>query len=145
VLGYLAAGLVIGPFGMSAIADPKEAEGLAEFGVIFLLFAIGLDLPLERLRAMRRYIFGLGALQVVVTGSAFTVIGVALGLRPETAAVVGGTLALSSTATVLQLLVERGEAAARFVPHLGFRPLVPGFGSGAAAGADSPPRRRWHH
>ncbi len=144
VLGYLAAGLVIGPFGISAIADPKEAEGLAEFGVIFLLFAIGLDLPLERLRAMRRYIFGLGALQVVVTGGVFAAIGMAFGLKPEIAAVVGGTLALSSTATVLQLLVERGEAAARFgrisvsvllfqdlavVPLLALIPLLAGGGT----------------
>ncbi|RDD61932.1 monovalent cation:proton antiporter-2 (CPA2) family protein [Ferruginivarius sediminum] len=113
VLGYLVAGVVIGPHALGLIHDLEGTEILAEFGVIFLLFAIGLDLPLRRLVAMRRYIFGLGLAQVFLTSLAIGAIAYAAGLPPETALVVGGALALSSTATVLQLLVERREVAER--------------------------------
>jgi len=110
VLGYLLAGLVIGPHALGLVRETAETHLLAEFGVIFLLFAIGLDLPLRRLVAMRRYILGLGLVQVAVTSLAIGAIAYAAGLSPEASLVLGGALALSSTATVLQLLVERREA-----------------------------------
>ena len=67
VLGYLAAGILVGPHGLALISASKSAHALAEFGVVFLLFMIGLEFSIERLRALRTYVFGLGTLQVVVT------------------------------------------------------------------------------
>ncbi|HWI28435.1 MAG TPA: monovalent cation:proton antiporter-2 (CPA2) family protein [Stellaceae bacterium] len=149
VLGYLAAGIVVGPFGFGFIRDTGEAERLSEFGVVFLLFTIGLDMPLQRLQAMWRYIFGLGFAQVLVTGGVIGLGGYWLGLSPAAALVVGGALAFSSTAAVLQLLAERGELTSRIgrvslavllfqdlsvVPLLALLPLLaPGGGSGIAA------------
>ena len=113
VLGYLAAGLAVGPFGLGFIENTADAERLSEFGVVFLLFTIGLDLPLTRLQAMWRYIFGLGLAQVLLTGLIIGFAANALGVAPRGALVVGGALAFSSTATVLELLRERGELASR--------------------------------
>jgi monovalent cation:H+ antiporter-2, CPA2 family len=113
VLGYLVAGLVVGPFGLGFIRNTGQAEQLSEFGVVFLLFTVGLDMPLQRLQAMWRYMFGLGLAQVLLAGGAIGLGGYALGLSPPAALVVGGALAFSSTATVLQLLAERGELAGR--------------------------------
>ncbi|RAU23068.1 potassium transporter KefB [Paramagnetospirillum kuznetsovii] len=110
VLGYLAAGIVLGPYTPGPVVDLETTRPLAEFGVVFLLFAIGLELPLSRLRTMRRYIFGLGLLQVAVTALVLAGLGHLVGLAIPLALVVGTTLALSSTATVLALLVERNEA-----------------------------------
>jgi len=114
VLGYLAAGIVIGPHGLAVIRDSESAHTLAEFGVVFLLFMIGLELSVERLRSLGRYVFGLGALQVTVTGFLIGGVAWALGASGEAAIIIGGGLALSSTAFVLQLLIERGERAASF-------------------------------
>ena len=113
VLGYLAAGAVIGPHALGMVDDVDETRELAEIGVVFLLFAIGLELSLERLKVMRRLVFGLGTAQVAVTGLAVTGIGVAMGYGLAVSAVVGAALALSSTAFVLQLMTERGELATR--------------------------------
>ena len=114
ILGYFAAGLAIGPYGFKAVSETSEIEVFAEFGVVFLMFAIGLDLTVPRLKSMHRAIFGLGLAQVAVTGLALGLAAWALGYQPAAAVVIGGALAMSSTATVLQLLMERGEAAARF-------------------------------
>ena len=114
VLGYLAVGIVIGPSGIQAIEDPEQAAWLAELGVVFMLFAIGLELPLERLKTMRYYVFGLGSAQMGVTMLVIGLAAILLGLEPAAAIVIGGILALSSTATALKLLIDRGEAAARF-------------------------------
>ena len=114
ILGYLAAGMLIGPHGFSIIGDTHSADTLAEFGVVFLLFMIGLDLSLERLHKMRHYVFGLGLLQVVVTTAIVTGIGFGMGIDIKAAILIGGALALSSTAFVLQLLKERGERATTF-------------------------------
>jgi CPA2 family monovalent cation:H+ antiporter-2 len=114
VLGYLAAGILVGPHGLAVIRDSESAHTLAEFGVVFLLFMIGLELSVERLRALSRYVFGLGALQVTVTGCLIGGVAWALGVNREAAIIIGSGLALSSTAFVLQLLVERGERA---TPH----------------------------
>jgi CPA2 family monovalent cation:H+ antiporter-2 len=114
VLAYLVAGVVLGPHTPGPVVDPGLPGVLAEFGVVFLLFAVGLELPLSRLQAMRRFIFGLGLLQVVATATAIGLAAYAFGLDSRAALVVGGALAFSSTATVLKVLVERGETVARF-------------------------------
>jgi len=114
ILGYLAAGIVIGPHGFAIIGDTKSAHTLAEFGVVFLLFMIGLELSFGRLRALGSKVFGLGSLQVVVTGVIIGGIVWSFDLGIEAAAIIGGGLALSSTAFVLQLLGERGERATHF-------------------------------
>lgn len=110
VLGYLAAGVVIGPYGLSWVRNPDAISGISELGVALLLFVIGLELSPQRLWVMRRAVFGAGAAQVF--GSAL-VIGLiaALGfhLGPVAAAVVGLGLAFSSTAFGLQILAERRE------------------------------------
>lgn len=113
VLGYLAAGAMIGPFGLAMIDDVASTRDLAEIGVVFLLFAIGLELSFERLKVMRRLVFGLGSGQVF--GTTIVLSGVAwwLGQPFGAALVVGASLALSSTAFVLQLMAERGELATR--------------------------------
>ncbi len=114
VLGYLAAGVLIGPHLLALIEETETVVILGEFGIVFLLFAIGLELSVERLRVLQRYVFGLGTAQVLVTGAAIALALVAFGLPLPAALVIGGGLALSSTAFVLQMLVERGELAARF-------------------------------
>ena len=114
VLGYLVAGTILGPHTPGPVVDMEVPQILSEFGVVFLLFAIGLELPLSRLRAMRRYIFGLGLMQVLLTSAAIGGVAWALGQSTAAAVVIGGMLSFSSTATVLKLLVERGETVARF-------------------------------
>ncbi len=114
VLGYLAAGVLVGPHALGLIQDPDSVLLLADLGVIFLLFTIGLELSIERLKLMRHYVFGLGAAQVVVTAMLIGGIVYAAGETVETALVVGGGLALSSTAFVVQMLVERGEMITRY-------------------------------
>ena len=114
VLGYLAAGILVGPHGLAIVRDSESAHTLAEFGVVFLLFMIGLELSVERLRLLGRYVFGLGALQVTITGCLIGGIAWTLGATGEAAIIIGGGLALSSTAFVLQLLIERGERATPF-------------------------------
>jgi CPA2 family monovalent cation:H+ antiporter-2 len=110
VLAYLAAGIVLGPYTPGPVVQLEVTRPLAEFGVVFLLFAIGMELPLSRLKTMRRYILGLGLAQVVVSAVVIGGLGRTFGLSPAAALVVGITLAFSSTATVLAILVERGEA-----------------------------------
>ena len=109
VLGYLLAGLLIGPNALGLVRELEVIEPLAEFGVVFLLFAIGLELSLDRLTAMRRHVFGMGTLQVVLTGTAFYALARAAGLGGAEAFVLSGGLALSSTAVVLRMLEESGD------------------------------------
>lgn len=114
VLGYLMAGVVIGPWGLGLISQVGEVLHVAEFGVVFLLFIIGLEMQPRRLLALRRAILGLGGLQVLVTGLALT--GVTLGLTHlslQVSLVIGFTLALSSTAFAMQMLGDRGELTSR--------------------------------
>ena len=114
VLGYLLAGVIIGPWGLGLIGQVEEVLHLAEFGVVFLLFIIGLEMQPRRLWALRKAILGLGGLQVVATS---VVLGVAahwvMGLPFLPATVAGAALALSSTAFALQMLAERGELTSR--------------------------------
>ncbi len=114
ILGYLVAGILIGPHALGLIEELALTHTLAELGVAFLLFAIGLELSLERLRVMRRLVFGLGTLQVALSSAAIGIVARLAGADLAAAIVIGGALALSSTAFVLQLLVERGEQVARF-------------------------------
>lgn len=114
IVGYLAAGVLIGPQALGLIGDAEVTHVLAELGVAFLLFAIGLELSLGRLRVMRRLVFGLGGAQVAATAVVVGLVAGGLGADLPAAIVIGGALALSSTAFVLQLLVERGEQLARF-------------------------------
>lgn len=106
VLGYLAAGIVIGPFGLGLIGDAEKIMHFAEFGVVMMLFLIGLELEPALLWRLRKSILGLGGLQVVLTSSAFTLIGLALGYSWQMSLAVGMALSLSSTALVLQMLQE---------------------------------------
>ena len=132
VLGYLLAGVLIGPYGLGSlssgfgIGDLYSAQAvlhLAEFGVVLLLFLIGLELRVSRLWAMRSAIFGAGGLQVGVTGLALGVIGWLMGLAFAPALFMGLALALSSTAFALQVMEENGELTARH-GRLGFAILL---------------------
>ncbi len=109
VLGYLAAGSLIGPWGLKFISDAKSTAHFGEFGVVFLLFVIGLELKPSRLWSLRRAVFGMGAAQVGLSASLFGLLASAYGLPPLTASVVGIGLSLSSTAFALQLLAERNQ------------------------------------
>lgn len=107
--GYLVAGSVIGPPGLALIDNPDAVRTVSEFGVVFLLFSIGIELKPSRLWVMRRQVFGLGTAQVVLNGAALTLIALALGIERNAAIVAGFGLALSSTAFVLQMLAEKRQ------------------------------------
>lgn len=112
VVGFLCAGAVIGPYGLGFIKDAQSALHFAEFGVVLLLFVIGLELQPARLWRLRTEIFGLGLLQVAITGVAIAGLILATGwesLDTNSAIAVGGALALSSTAFAIQILRERGD------------------------------------
>ncbi|CAA3001352.1 K(+) efflux antiporter 2, chloroplastic [Olea europaea subsp. europaea] len=114
VLGYLAAGILIGPYGVSIIRHVHGTKAIAEFGVVFLLFNIGLELSVERLSSMKKYVFGLGSAQVLATAVVIGLVAHFVAGQPGPAAIViGNGLALSSTAVVLQVLQERGESTSR--------------------------------
>ena len=109
VLGYLIAGFMIGPHGLGLIGEEgQDVLHFAEFGVVMMLFLIGLELQPMMLWRLRRPILGMGGLQVVATTLVITLLGMALGLSFQTALAVGMTLSLSSTAIVLQTLNEKG-------------------------------------
>lgn len=113
VLGYLAAGALIGPHALALVRDVETIDRLAELGVVFLLFSIGLELSLERLLAMRRQVFGLGLAQVAATAAVVWAALRAFGMGGPAAAVLAGGLALSSTAVVLRVLQDAGELGTR--------------------------------
>jgi CPA2 family monovalent cation:H+ antiporter-2 len=116
VLGYLGAGALLGPLGLGSlihlfpplfwitVGDAKDVAGIAELGIVFLLFLIGLELSLSRLLTMRRLVFGLGGLQVVITTGLLAVAADRAGLGHSEAIILGACLSLSSTAIVLELL-----------------------------------------
>lgn len=113
VLGYLAAGALIGPHLLDLTPDMSKANEFSEFGVILLLFVIGLELSPARLWLMRRAVFGAGLLQVVVSATLLGTVALAFGNDWQRALVIGLALALSSTAIGLQILAERKEIGAR--------------------------------
>lgn len=113
VLGYLVAGVIIGPGVLGLISGSKQVHNIAELGVVFLLFTIGLELSVDRLKVIRNQIFGVGTAQVGVTAIIVAAIAYSVGFSLQTSVIIGGGLALSSTAVVLQLLSERGELTSR--------------------------------
>ncbi|MEY2897052.1 MAG: hypothetical protein RL669_1321 [Pseudomonadota bacterium] len=113
LLAYLVIGILVGPHAAGLVPDTREARYLAEFGVVFLMFSIGLEFSLAKLRSMRRIVLGLGGAQVLLT-IALTLalgwlIGPWLGLSLQAAFVLGGALAMSSTAIIMKMLAERLE------------------------------------
>ena len=123
VLGYLGAGALLGPLGLGSfigqvpllywftVVDAKNVMGIADLGVVFLLFMIGLELSYGRLKAMRRLVIGLGGLQVVITTTLLAAIIAAAGQKTPIAIMLGACLALSSTAIVLEVLSSQGRLA----------------------------------
>ena len=111
VLGYLAAGLVIGPFGLKWFNDPQSILHVAELGVVMFLFVIGLEMRPSHLWSLRKQIFGLGALQIAVCTLLLTGVGLAFGYPLPVAFIGGMGFVLTSTAVVMQLLAERGDVA----------------------------------
>ena len=151
VLGYLAAGVVIGPWGLKFITAIDNILHFAELGVVLLLFVIGLELQPSRLWILRRPVFGLGSAQVLVTGAVVGFVALALGLNFDSALVIGFGLAMSSTAFVLQILAEKGQLTQRHgrssfaillfqdlavIPLLALIPLL-GAGEAHAAGGSA--------
>ena len=111
VLGYLAAGLAIGPFGLGLFDDPQAILHVAELGVVMFLFVIGLEMRPSHLWSLRSEIFGLGTVQICVCALVLTGIGILLGFAPPVAFVAASGFVLTSTAVVMQLLAERGDVA----------------------------------
>jgi CPA2 family monovalent cation:H+ antiporter-2 len=109
IVGFLSMGALVGPGGLGLVPEPERVRALAELGVVFLLFEIGLELPLERVRRLWRRALVAGGLQVAVTLAATTLGGLALGLDLAPALVIGGLVAISSTALVMRILSDRGE------------------------------------
>ncbi|MCG8696215.1 MAG: monovalent cation:proton antiporter-2 (CPA2) family protein [Minwuiales bacterium] len=149
ILGYLAAGIIIGPGGLGLIGHVEDVLHFAEFGVVLLLFVIGLELQPSRLWSLRRSVFGLGGAQVLITGGALAVGGLLFGLGLQTAILVGLILALSSTAFGLQILAEKKQLPTRHgrvafaillfqdlavIPLLALIPVLGGSGGETAEG-----------
>ncbi len=122
-LGYLVAGAAIGPNGFSLLQTNETTSSIAEFGVVFLLFAIGLELTLEKLISMKKYVLGFGGLQMFLTSTILGLTCYKLGLNKELSVLIGAVLALSSTAIVLQVIEENAEQSTR-VGRLAFSILL---------------------
>jgi monovalent cation:proton antiporter-2 (CPA2) family protein len=151
ILGYVAAGLAIGPWGLNLIGDVSRIMQVAEFGIVLLLFIIGLELQPTRLWVMRRLVFGLGAAQVLVCALLLGLAAWGLGQAPVAAAVIGFGLSLSSTPLVLQVLAERHQLKTQYgraafgillfqdlavLPALALLPLMAPLPAAGAAHAD---------
>lgn len=111
VLGYLAAGLIVGPFGLKLFNDPHSIIHIAELGVVMFLFIIGLEMHPAHLWSLRKQIFGLGSLQVVGCAILLTLVGIAFGYSWQIAFVGASGFVMTSTAIVMQVLSERGDIA----------------------------------
>ena len=114
ILGYLIVGVALGPHALGVVPNDEATRRLAEFGIVFLMFSIGLEFSLPQLRAMRRAVFGLGFAQVAITTFAGALVAQLAGYGWRAGIVLGGALAMSSTAIVSKMLAERGELAS---PH----------------------------
>lgn len=112
VLGYLAAGLAIGPFGLALVTDAQTIIHVAELGVVMFLFVIGLEMKPSHLWGLRKQIFGLGSMQVVLAAIMLTFVGMAFGFSWQVSFVSGAGFVLTSTAIVMQVLAERGDILA---------------------------------
>ena len=110
ILGYLTIGLALGPKALGAVADDAMTRHLAEFGVVFLMFSIGLEFSLPKLRVMQREVFGLGSAQVLLTIAGCVALSILVGSGDwRSGLAAGGVLAMSSTAVITKLLAERME------------------------------------
>lgn len=145
VLGYLVAGVVVGPSGLKLVSNVESVMSTSELGVVLLLFVIGLELQPQRLWTMRGNVFGVGSVQVGVTTLLFTLVGALLGLPWLTAFVLGFSFSLSSTALAVQALAERNQLTAQHgriafgillfqdvaaIPFLAMVPMLAGTGGG---------------
>ncbi len=117
ILAYLVAGVIVGPYGLGWIPSVGDTRALAEFGLVFLMFTIGLEFSLPKLMAMKHTVFGLGGAQVLISCLAFGALAWGLGVAAEGAIVIGGVLAMSSTAIVMKLLIEQLEQNSRHGRH----------------------------
>ena len=123
VLGYLVAGTLIGPYGFRIIENSETTSSIAELGVVFLLFAIGLELTFNKLLNMKKYVLGFGGLQVILTSAFIGYFLYRCGMTKEAALIIGSALSLSSTAIVLQVIEEHSEQSTR-VGRLSFSILL---------------------
>ena len=128
VLGYLAAGLAIGPYGLALVTDSHSIIHIAEFGVVMFLFVIGLEMKPSHLWGLRRQIFGLGSLQVIISAILLTIVGTLFGASWAVSFICASGFVLTSTAIVMQVLGERQELASprgqRIVSILLFEDLL---------------------
>ncbi|WP_261401733.1 cation:proton antiporter [Chenggangzhangella methanolivorans] len=151
-VGYLAAGVVIGPSGLKLIGDASSVLHVAEIGVVMLLFLIGLELRVERLIALKKLVVGLGGLQIALSTAAFAAAAWALGAEPPAAIAIGVALAFSGTAMAIQILEERGHLNRTYgektfstllaqdivvVPALALVPMLGGGGDHAGGWAEA--------
>lgn len=113
ILNYILVGVIVGPFGFGLIQSEKSISFLAEFGIVFLLFSIGLEFSLTQMMSMRRMVFGFGGLQVLMTGLVVFGVSYLLGFGVETSVVIASAFALSSTAIVIKQLTEQSEIQTR--------------------------------
>jgi CPA2 family monovalent cation:H+ antiporter-2 len=109
ILGYIVVGMSLGPHALAFVADSSTTQLMAELGVVFLLFTLGLEFSLPRMIAMKREVFGLGAAQVMATTAVFAGIATAFGVHWLMAVVLGGAISMSSTAIIMHQLTDRGE------------------------------------
>ncbi len=109
ILGYLLVGAIAGPHAVGLIPDVESIKTLAEFGIVLLMFTIGLEFSLPKLIALRYWVFGVGEIQVIVVIAVTTIIGMAIGMTPLSAFAVGGIVAMSSTAIVVKELTKQRE------------------------------------
>jgi CPA2 family monovalent cation:H+ antiporter-2 len=145
ILGFLAFGLLFGPNGLSMIADVHKTEMMADLGIVFFLFEMGIHLDFKTLMSMRKDVFGLGGSQFMITAIVVAVIARLCGMSPAAQIILGGGLALSSSAFVLQLLKDKDEMGSQFgkssfgvlllqdlavVPLLVITPILAGGGGG---------------
>ena len=128
-LAYLLVGLIVGPFTVGPVVDVSQIRGLAEFGIVFLLFTIGLNFSLPEIYALRNRVFGLGTAQVVLTTVIVGIIAWLAGLDPAVAFVVGAVFAQSSSTIIGKQLSEQGEDGTRH-GRLGLAMSVLGHGKG---------------
>eukprot|EP01037_Dinobryon_pediforme_P018840 gene18840-19156_t len=113
IVGFMLAGAFLGPLGLNWIRDLHLIHMLGELGIVFFLFEMGLELSLERLKAMKKDVFGLGTSQFFLTSIVGTIVSLACGLSPAAAVTIGGSLSLSSSAFVLQLLKDKNAMGTR--------------------------------
>src|SRR6476659_6408126 len=109
ILGYLLVGIALGPHALGVVPDDASTRRLAEFGIVFLMFSIGLEFSLPQLRTMRRAVLGLGFSQVATPAIASMIVVQLLGHRWRAGVVLGGALAMSAAAIVSKMLAERSE------------------------------------